>query len=157
MMKIPEIRQRLKSIPSSKLTIMQKQAVNSSLSLLSDYERLEKRNTPTSVRQYDICPHCFHDFGMERVNYCPHCGHALRVDEGSVRTHMFHKGYYGSIEYDTSIDIYTGKVADIQSLLKYEGSTPEELEQNFERTIDEYLDNCKEHNIAPENPYSNKQ
>jgi predicted HicB family RNase H-like nuclease len=43
-------------------------------------------------------------------------------------------------------------VLGIQSLLSYEGSTKEELEQDFHTAIDDYLADCKERNVTPEIP-----
>ena len=41
----------------------------------------------------------------------------------------------------------------IKSLLSYEGNSVQELEQVFQNVIDEYLDDCKERNVEPEQPY----
>lgn len=46
-----------------------------------------------------------------------------------------------------------GKVIGIKSLLSYEGDSVKELEKNFQNVIDEYLSDCKERNVEPEQPY----
>ncbi|MDE7428426.1 MAG: type II toxin-antitoxin system HicB family antitoxin, partial [Lachnospiraceae bacterium] len=44
-------------------------------------------------------------------------------------------------------------VIGIKSLLSYEGDSVKELEQDFRDAIDEYLEDCKERNVDPEQPY----
>ena len=46
-----------------------------------------------------------------------------------------------------------GKVIGIKSLLSYEGNSVQELERGFRNVIDEYLTDCKERNVEPEQPY----
>ena len=41
----------------------------------------------------------------------------------------------------------------IKSLLSYEGDSVQELKQDFQNVIDEYLADCKERNAEPEQPY----
>lgn len=46
-----------------------------------------------------------------------------------------------------------GKVIRIKSILSYEGRSVKELEYDFCNVIDEYLNDCKEQNVEPEQPY----
>ena len=41
----------------------------------------------------------------------------------------------------------------MSNLLSYEGDSVKELEQDFQNVIDEYLEDCKERNAEPEQPY----
>ena len=66
---------------------------------------------------------------------------------------LSYKGYTGSIEYSSEDQLLFGKIMGIQSLLSYEGHTGIGLESDFRSTIDDYLLDCKELNIAPEKPY----
>lgn len=38
-------------------------------------------------------------------------------------------------------------------MLSYEGDSVQELEQDFQNVIDEYLEDCKERNVEPEQLY----
>ncbi len=67
---------------------------------------------------------------------------------------MKYKGYLGSVEYSAEDHCLFGKVMFIKSLLAYEGSSLEELEEMFHQTIDEYLEECKADGVKPNVPCS---
>lgn len=52
-------------------------------------------------------------------------------------------GYEGSIEYSQEEHMFYGKVLFIEDSIFYEGENLEELEESFERSIQEYLNDCK--------------
>lgn len=66
---------------------------------------------------------------------------------------LSYKGYNGTVEYSKEDNCLFGKVIGIKSLLSYEGQSVAELQEDFYNAIDEYLDDCKENNITPEQPY----
>lgn len=66
---------------------------------------------------------------------------------------LTYKNYNGTVEYSKEEKCLFGKVVGIKSLLSYEGESVKELEQDFQRVIDEYLTNCKKRNVEPEQPY----
>lgn len=66
---------------------------------------------------------------------------------------LSYKNYNGTVEYSREDECLFGKVIGIKSLLSYEGQSVQELEQDFKTVIDEYLQDCKENNIEPEQPY----
>lgn len=66
---------------------------------------------------------------------------------------LFYKNYNGTVEYSKEDDCLFGKVVGIKSLLSYEGNSVRELEQDFKNVIDEYLEDCKERKVEPEQPY----
>lgn len=66
---------------------------------------------------------------------------------------LFYKNYNGTLEYSKEDDCLFGKVVGIKSLLSYEGNSVRELEQDFKNVIDDYLKDCKERNLEPEQPY----
>lgn len=66
---------------------------------------------------------------------------------------LSYKNYNGTVEYSKADNCLFGKVIGIKSLLSYEGSSVQELEQDFQNVIDEYLEDCKEQDITPEQPY----
>lgn len=66
---------------------------------------------------------------------------------------LFYKEYNGAVEYSREDNCLYGKVIGIKSLLSYEGNAVQELEQNFHDVIDEYLEDCRERDVEPEQPY----
>ena len=66
---------------------------------------------------------------------------------------LSYKNYNGTVEYTKEDKCLFGKVIGIKSLLSYEGDSVQELEEDFQDVIDRYLEDCKERNIEPEQPY----
>ena len=66
---------------------------------------------------------------------------------------LSYKNYNGTVEYSKEDSCLFGKVMGIKSLLSYEGNSVQELERGFQNVIDEYLTDCKERNVEPEQPY----
>ena len=66
---------------------------------------------------------------------------------------LSYKNYNGTVEYSKEDHCLFGKVIGLKSLLSYEGNSVQELEEDFQNVIDEYLQDCKERNVAPEQPY----
>ena len=74
------------------------------------------------------------------------------IDErlnNSVR-YLNHKGYIGSVEYSETDKVFHGKVLGIRSLISFEGFDAESIKQDFQNSIDEYLEFCADNNIEPE-------
>lgn len=67
-----------------------------------------------------------------------------------------YKGYTGSIEVDTEDRIFHGRVLDIKDVVTYCGSNYEELEQDFQESIEDYLEYCQELGEEPDKPFSGK-
>ena len=65
---------------------------------------------------------------------------------------LSYKNYRGTIEYSENETGFFGKVMGIRSLILYEGDTVEELEKDFKKFIDAYLEDCKKDGIEPEQP-----
>ncbi len=66
---------------------------------------------------------------------------------------LMYKNYNGTVEYSKADKCLYGRVVGIQSLLSYEGTSVQELEDDFQKVIDEYLEDCKARNVLPEQPY----
>ena len=66
---------------------------------------------------------------------------------------LSYKNYNGTVEYSKEDSCLFGKVVGIKSLLSYEGQSIQELEQDFQNVVDEYLVDCKERGIHPEQSY----
>jgi len=66
---------------------------------------------------------------------------------------LSYKNYNGTVEYSKEDNCLFGKVIGMRSLLSYEGDSVRELEQDFQQVIDDYLADCKERDVEPEQPY----
>ncbi len=66
---------------------------------------------------------------------------------------LSYKNYNGTVEYSKEDHCLFGKVVGIKALLSYEGDSVQELEQDFQNVIDDYLSDCNERNVEPEQPY----
>ena len=64
-----------------------------------------------------------------------------------------YKGYLGSVEFSEEDGIFYGKVMGIRSLISYEGTTAQELIDDFHTAVDDYLALCAEEGIQPEIAY----
>jgi predicted HicB family RNase H-like nuclease len=66
-----------------------------------------------------------------------------------------YKGYYGSIEYSREDKCLYGKVLGMaKDSITYEGSTVDELENDFKDAIESYLEGCMELGIKPRRGYN---
>lgn len=66
---------------------------------------------------------------------------------------LSYKNYNGTVEYSEEDVCLYGKVIGLKSLISYEGNSIQELKKDFEDAIDGYLQDCRERNIEPEQPY----
>jgi predicted HicB family RNase H-like nuclease len=66
---------------------------------------------------------------------------------------LSYKNYNGTVEYSKEDGCLFGKVVGIKSLLSYEGNSIQELENDFQMVVDDYIADCKERGIQPEQPY----
>jgi predicted HicB family RNase H-like nuclease len=67
-----------------------------------------------------------------------------------------YKGYYGSVDYDRRDDILHGRLLGISDVISYEGTSINELKQDFQSAVDDYLDACGEAGKKPEKPFSGR-
>lgn len=70
---------------------------------------------------------------------------------------MKYKGYIGSVEFSEEDNCLYGKVQGLHgTLISYEGSTVDDIREDFEGAVDDYLESCRERGIEPAKPYSGK-
>ena len=69
---------------------------------------------------------------------------------------MNYKGFVGIVEYDDEARIFSGEVINTRSVITFQGTTVDEVEQEFHASVDDYLKWCKEDGVEPEKPYSGK-
>lgn len=66
---------------------------------------------------------------------------------------MEYKGYIGSVEFSERDCLFFGKVMGVRALISYEGTTANELIQDFHTAVDDYLLLCAEKQMEPEKGY----
>ena len=65
-------------------------------------------------------------------------------------------GYKAKIEYDPEIDMFRGEILGLNGGADFYGITPDELRQEFKKSLKLFLDVCKEKGIEPYKEYSGK-
>lgn len=69
---------------------------------------------------------------------------------------MKYKGYTATVEYDPSVNLLHGRVDNIQGVISFSANSTEDLQREFEASVDDYLAFCEEQNVEPEKPYSGR-
>ena len=54
-----------------------------------------------------------------------------------------YKGYIGSVEFSEPDKVFFGKVMGIRTLISYEGTTAQELIEDFHGAVDDYMELCQ--------------
>jgi predicted HicB family RNase H-like nuclease len=65
-----------------------------------------------------------------------------------------YKGYVGIFEFEPTIDVFHGEVANTVDTVTFEGRSVDELRQAFEKSVDDYLEFCEKEGRRPDHPYS---
>ena len=65
-----------------------------------------------------------------------------------------YKGYIGSVSFSETDGVFYGKIEGIDGLVRFEGASIQELTDAFHKSVDDYLQLCKEQGIAPKKSYS---
>lgn len=67
---------------------------------------------------------------------------------------LTYKGYYGSIELSLEDNCLFGSLIGLENgAMTYEGDTITKLKDQFEETVDIYLEHCRECGIEPQKPF----
>ena len=69
---------------------------------------------------------------------------------------MTYKGYIGKVEFDDENRVFSGTVINTRTVITFHGTTVDELEKEFQASVDDYLEWCKEDGVEPEKPYSGR-
>ena len=67
---------------------------------------------------------------------------------------MEYKGYAATVEYDDEARIFHGEVVNTRTTITFQGTSVNELDREFRKSIDVYLDWCAKRGKEPEKPYS---
>lgn len=65
-------------------------------------------------------------------------------------------GYSAKIEYDADLDMFRGEILGLNGGADFYGKTPKELRAEFRKSLQVYLDVCREKGIEPRRNYSGK-
>ena len=65
-----------------------------------------------------------------------------------------YKGYFAKVEYSVEDRLLYGKIEGIKDLVNFESDSVENIEQEFKKAVDDYLDLCKELGQEPDKTYS---
>lgn len=65
-------------------------------------------------------------------------------------------GYNAKIEYDAELDMFRGEVLGLNGGADFYGKNPKQLRAEFRKSIQVFLDVCREKGIEPRRNYSGK-
>lgn len=60
------------------------------------------------------------------------------------------------MEFDEEAEIFFGTVINTRDTITFQSENAHEWKQEFELSVDDYLEFCKEQGTAPEKPYSGR-
>ena len=66
---------------------------------------------------------------------------------------MTYKGYSANVEVDLEASILFDRVLDINDVVTFKAKTIEEARQEFQNSIDDYLEFCQELGQEPDRPF----
>lgn len=64
--------------------------------------------------------------------------------------------YHAKIEYEKETDQFRGEILGISGGADFYGSSPDELRREFKKSLDDFLEVCKEQGIEPRRHFSGK-
>ena len=64
--------------------------------------------------------------------------------------------YRARVDFDTEDRLFYGKVIGLRDVITFEGTTVDELEEDFRGAVDDYLELCQRRREEPDRPYSGK-
>lgn len=67
---------------------------------------------------------------------------------------MQYKGFTGVVEYDDDARIFHGEVINTRAVITFQGKSVDEIEREFRKSIDIYLNWCAARGKEPEKPFS---
>ena len=67
---------------------------------------------------------------------------------------MEYKGYHAAVKYDHEARTFHGEVVDTRDVIFFEGASVEQLNVEFQFSIDDYLTMCSDKGQEPDRPFS---
>ena len=65
-----------------------------------------------------------------------------------------YKGYIGVVDFDPEIDLFHGTVINTSDVISFYGASAIELREEMQKSIEGYLEFCKEQGKIAEKPYN---
>ncbi len=65
-------------------------------------------------------------------------------------------GYHAKIEYDNDLDVFRGEILGLTGGADFYGKNPKELRAEFKKSLQVFLDVCREKGIEARRNYSGK-
>lgn len=69
---------------------------------------------------------------------------------------MHVEGFNAKIEYDQELDLFRGEILGLNGGADFYGKNPKELRTEFKKSLQVFLDVCKEKGIDPKRNFSGK-
>ncbi len=69
---------------------------------------------------------------------------------------LVYKGYLGEVTFDNEAKVFYGRVINTRDTITFQSDNAKHLEQEFQVSVNTYLDFCKDLGESPEKPYSGK-
>jgi predicted HicB family RNase H-like nuclease len=66
------------------------------------------------------------------------------------------EGYHARIEYDEELDLFRGEILGLNGGADFYGKNPKELRTEFKKSLQVFLDVCKEKSLEPRRNFSGK-
>jgi predicted HicB family RNase H-like nuclease len=66
------------------------------------------------------------------------------------------EGYHAKIEYDAELNTFRGEILGLTGGADFYGKNPKELKAEFKKSLNIFLQVCKENGIEPRRNYSGK-
>ena len=64
-----------------------------------------------------------------------------------------YKGYIGVVDFDPEINLFHGKVINTNDVITFYGDSVTQLREEMQKSIEGYLEFCKEQVKIPEKPF----
>ena len=69
---------------------------------------------------------------------------------------MNYKGYTAEVKFDEDAEIFFGSVIGTKDTITFQSESSHELKKEFQLSVDDYLEFCKEEGVCPDKPYSGR-
>ena len=67
---------------------------------------------------------------------------------------MKYKDYEATVKFDEEAEIFYGEVINTRDVITFQGSSVEELKKEFENSVEDYLEFCRERGEEPDAPFT---
>lgn len=69
---------------------------------------------------------------------------------------MEYKGYTGTVQFDEEAEIFHGEIINLKDVITFQSTSVEGLKREFQESINDYVEFCRDRNEEPEKPFSGK-